>query len=265
MTGIPQVIIKDIWGKYHFNGSFTRAEDLMKAIDNLPAAYKTLAEIEKELIAGIFESVFNHKMFTGRSGSFFKYEGLGSIYWHMVSKLLLAAGEYVVRAGEEGCDRKTITRLASLYYRLRSGIGADKSPSEYGAIPVDPYSHTPSMMGAQQPGMTGQVKEDIISRHIELGIRVDNGCLSFKPLLLRRKEFVNDENGRGSLRFTYCNTPVRYLSGTDESLQVLLSGGERLDYEDLSLDKEMSRSLFMRTGLIERIDVMLSEDRLLEL
>ena len=28
--------------------------------------------------------------FTGRSGSFFAYEGLGSIYWHMVSKLLLA-------------------------------------------------------------------------------------------------------------------------------------------------------------------------------
>ena len=31
--------------------------------------------------------------FTGRSGAFYKYEGLGSIYWHMVSKLLVAVQE----------------------------------------------------------------------------------------------------------------------------------------------------------------------------
>ncbi len=31
----------------------------------------------------------------------------------------------------------------------------------YGAIPTDPYSHTPGFAGAQQPGMTGPVKEDI--------------------------------------------------------------------------------------------------------
>ncbi|MFP4489237.1 MAG: hypothetical protein ACLFN1_08025 [Bacteroidales bacterium] len=263
--GNTLVIKKDIKGKYHFNGSFTSAEDLKKALDSLPAVYKKLAGKEKELIAGIFESVFNHKMFTGRSGSFFKYEGLGSIYWHMVSKLLLAAGEYVVRAEEEGCDKKIIDRLAGLYYRLRAGIGADKSPSEYGAFPVDPYSHTPSMMGAQQPGMTGQVKEDIISRNIELGIRIEGGCLSFKPLLLRRKEFVNDEYGRGSLRFTCCNTPVRYLTGTDESMQLLLPDGEKLDYKEPVLDKRMSRAVFMRTGLIERIDVILPETRLLAL
>ncbi|MFO7755743.1 MAG: hypothetical protein R6V34_07160 [Bacteroidales bacterium] len=263
--GNTSIIKKDIRGKYHFNGRFTRAEDLKEALDKLPAAYKKLVEKEKELIAGIFESVFNHKMFTGRSGSFFKYEGLGSIYWHMVSKLLLTAGEYVVRADREGCDMDITGRLARLYYRLRSGIGADKQPSEYGAFPVDPYSHTPSMMGAQQPGMTGQVKEDIISRQIELGIRVDDGCLSFRPLLLRRKEFADDEYGRGSLRFTCCHTPVRYLTGTNESLQVMLSDGQNIDYEDLSLDKKMSRELFMRTGLVERIDVTLPEERLLKL
>ena len=37
--------------------------------------------------------MFDHKSFTGRSGTFFGYEGLGSIYWHMVSKLLVAAQE----------------------------------------------------------------------------------------------------------------------------------------------------------------------------
>ena len=45
------------------------------------------------MLLTIFEEVFNHKAFTGRSGTFFGYEGLGSIYWHMVSKLLLAVQE----------------------------------------------------------------------------------------------------------------------------------------------------------------------------
>ena len=35
----------------------------------------------------LYEEVFDHQSFTGRSGTFYKYEGLGCIYWHMVSKL----------------------------------------------------------------------------------------------------------------------------------------------------------------------------------
>ena len=58
------------------------------------------------------------------------------------------------------------------------GIGAHKSPVNYGAFPSDPYSHTPAGKGAQQPGMTGQVKEDILSRFGELGLRVKEAvCL----------------------------------------------------------------------------------------
>ena len=36
-------------------------------------------------------------------------------------------------------------------------------PELYGAFPTDPYSHTPGGKGAQQPGMTGQVKEDLLA------------------------------------------------------------------------------------------------------
>ncbi|HSV88952.1 MAG TPA: hypothetical protein VLH61_09955, partial [Bacteroidales bacterium] len=49
-----------------------------------------LTQQEREIIEDIYENVFRHRYFTGRSGSFYKYEGIGSIYWHMVSKLLLA-------------------------------------------------------------------------------------------------------------------------------------------------------------------------------
>ena len=39
-------------------------------------------------------------------------------------------------------------------------FGKVKTVRSYGAFPSDPYSHTPAHAGAQQPGMTGQVKED---------------------------------------------------------------------------------------------------------
>ena len=38
-------------------------------------------------------------------------------------------------------------------------------------VPTDPYSHTPGFAGVQQPGMTGQVKEEILTRWGELGLR----------------------------------------------------------------------------------------------
>ena len=261
--GDTSIIQEDIKGRYHFNGRFTRAEDLKIALDGLPERYAPLAEKEKGLIAGIFESVFNHKMFTGRSGSFYKYEGLGSIYWHMVSKMLLAVAEYIVRAESEETDKKVLERLIWYYYRLRSGIGAGKSPSEYGAIPSDPYSHTPVMMGVQQPGMTGQVKEDIISRSLETGIRISEGRLSFRPVILRRQEFMKDENGSEFFEFTFCHTPFRYIIGEKQSLQVTLSTGEVRQYDEQSLDFELSRSLFMRTGMIKHIVINISGHQLL--
>ena len=68
---------------------------------NLPEKYQSLVKKDKELLLAVFEEVFNHKAFTGRSGTFFGYEGLGSIYWHMVSKLLLAVQETCLRAIED--------------------------------------------------------------------------------------------------------------------------------------------------------------------
>ncbi len=110
----------------------------------------------------VFEEVFNHKAFTGRSGTFYGYEGLGSIYWHMVSKLHLAVQECCLKAVNEKDSPEVIGRLLEHYYEINEGIGVHKSPELYGAFPTDPYSHTPAGKGAQQPGMTGQVKEDII-------------------------------------------------------------------------------------------------------
>src|SRR6056297_4000254 len=100
-----RIITKDIEGGYHFNGNFKNAGDLKAALNDLRSSkYESLVEKEENLVLGIFEEVFNHKAFTGRSGTFFAYEGLGSIYWHMVSKLHLAVEEVCLEAHRENTD-----------------------------------------------------------------------------------------------------------------------------------------------------------------
>ena len=124
-------------------------------------------------------AVFDHQNYTGRSGTMYGYEGIGSIYWHMVSKLLLATQELYFKAVKINEDINTLKNLGGLYYKIRSGLSSDKTPKQYGAFPYDPYSHTPFKRGAQQPGMTGQVKEELITRMGELGCIINNGKLNW--------------------------------------------------------------------------------------
>lgn len=105
------IVEKDINGQYHFNGNFKNA-DLDIAMHSLEdSEYGNLIKIEGKLIHELFENVFNHKLFTGRSGTFFGYEGLGSIYWHMVSKLLLAVQESAINAFNANEEPQIIKKL----------------------------------------------------------------------------------------------------------------------------------------------------------
>ena len=54
-----------------------------------------LVEQDLEHVVNLYESVFDHHAFTGRSGGMYGYEGIGCTYWHMVAKLLVASGECV--------------------------------------------------------------------------------------------------------------------------------------------------------------------------
>jgi len=70
------LISKDINGVYHFNGNFRNNRDVKKALAELrkSSEYQELVESESAKILDLFEQVFNHQAFTGRSGSFFAYE-----------------------------------------------------------------------------------------------------------------------------------------------------------------------------------------------
>ena len=173
-----RVIVRDADGCFRFSAEFTNVRDLNAELDELVPVYGDEVNAAREPLQALYEQVFNHKAFTGRSGTMFGFEGLGSIYWHMVSKLLLAVEENFFAAIDQGADDAVIRRLGDLYYRVRNGIGFNKTPEEYGAFPADPYSHTPKHGGAKQPGMTGQVKEESV-RFAELGIRVNEGRRTF--------------------------------------------------------------------------------------
>lgn len=218
------ILKQDCDGGIHFDARYRNANDLPDELKDL------------------YEQVFNHHAFTGRSGTFYKYEGLGCIYWHMVSKLLLAVGENIDKVQSDdvqGIKECSLQRLKQHYMAIREGIGSHKNPAEYGAFPFDPYSHTPSMAGAQQPGMTGQVKEDIISRWFELGVSVDNGQITFCPTMLTENDFTS-----GELRFTYCGTEVIYRQSPLTTHQ-----------SPITLSVEDSKHIFARDGKIQQITV----------
>ena len=278
--GNDQIVIRDEDGDYRFNARFTNVGDLECELAGLPEEYADDAAAQRDALHSLFEKVFDHQSFTGRSGTMFGFEGLGCIYWHMVSKLLLAVQENFFSAAGDDADPATLQRLGALYYRVREGLGFNKTPAEYGAFPTDPYSHTTGHGGARQPGMTGQVKEEVLTRFGELGIRVANGAVSFDPSLLRRREFLAEAGTyrcltvggawedvdvpANGLAFSFCQVPVVYAvtDGDNEGVVVRLADGTDTRIDSLELPADLSTELFDRSGRISRLTVTIKSDRL---
>lgn len=264
--GDRRIVVQDSNGVAHFNAVFRNGALLKEALPALD-----LPDEENARILALYEEVFDHQSFTGRSGAFYKYEGLGCIYWHMVSKLLLAVQEVLDRAGCAGEDVTVVQRLMSRYHEIREGIGVHKSPQLYGAFPTDPYSHTPGFAGVQQPGMTGQVKEDLISRLGEMGLIVADGRLCFHRRLVSRGEFLTearqfhfyDLDGRqrtldldpGMMAFTTCQVPVVTHRSGPRRIEITRADGSHHTVEALELDAATSAAVFERTGAVCRLDV----------
>ena len=189
-------------------------------------------------LAAAYDRLLKHHEFTGRSGTMFAYEGLGCVYWHMIAKLQLAVQERVFDALDQQAPE--LAALQAHYRRVRDGLGYRKSAADYGAFPADPYSHTPAEGGAQQPGMTGQVKEEILTRWGELGLRMRDGRVHFDPVLLDEAEVPAE----GALTFTWARVPYRMRRGP--ATRVFLIGAQgRL---------ECPERVFDTTG-VESVDI----------
>ncbi len=278
--GDRSIVLRDEAGSYRFNADLVSSRVLATRLECLERTYGDAARKARLPLLALYEQVFNHKAFTGRSGTMFGFEGLGCVYWHMVSKLLLAVQECFFAALAEGAAEETRHRLGQLYYRVREGLGFNKTPGEYGAFPTDPYSHTPKHAGAQQPGMTGQVKEEILSRFGELGLRVRGGAVWFEVGLLRARELVAapqrfrylDVDGQwqeltvpeSGLAFTWCQVPFVYRldDSAGPSVTVTLDDGSAVTPTGLTLPAELSAELFLRTGRIRQVELVVRRSQL---
>jgi hypothetical protein len=261
------LIMKDEEGNYHFSGHIHNIKDVNRALDALPNQDAELVKRDHEKIKVLFENIFHHDQFTGRSGTFFAYEGLGSIYWHMVSKLLLAVQETILRTREE----PSTPALMNKYADIRKGLSFNKTPDVYGAFPTDPYSHTPKGQGAKQPGMTGMVKEEILTRQMELGFSIENGHLVFDFLLLDGDELLakpvefayQNVHGKqeqmelpaGSIAYTICQVPIILQASDGPCIKVYLSDDNTQQIDGYVLDSVNSRHIFQRDGIVHHLVV----------
>ena len=278
-AGDARLVVRDGTGQVRFHGSLASAEACaarlaaLRAAGEVPEGDAAIARV-----LAIYEEVFDHRAFTGRSGAMFAYEGLGSIYWHMVGKLLLATQERLFAAADAGADPALLARLTDHYEAIRAGMsGVAKSPAVWGAFPLDPYSHSPAQGGARQPGMTGQVKEEILIRLNELGVRVRAGRVTFAPRLVRRAELLaaparfayQAVDGRhlqlelpaDSLAFTCWQVPIVYRLSPARRIVITLADGRQDELAGDTLDADRSASLFRRDGRIARVEVELEPGR----
>jgi hypothetical protein len=119
--------------------------------------------------------------------------------------------------------------------------------------------------------MTGQVKEDLISRLGEMGVAIEAGRLGFHRHLVSGNEFLTqpsrfdfyDMDGcpctldldTGTMAFTTCQVPVVAHRAGPQKIEVTRPDGSRQTMEALCLDEQTSAAIFERTGAVRRLDV----------
>jgi hypothetical protein len=262
-------------GGWYFGGDLRNAVDVDAVLEELEGdpAWADLVHRDRTAVLDAFEEAVDHAAYTGRSGTFFAYEGLGSVYWHMVSKYLAAvqAAYDAVPAGPEHDGSRA--RLAAAVEEVRAGLLTHRSPDQVGAVPIDPYSHTPSGQGARQPGMTGQVKEDIVIRWRDLGLAATDGTVGFRPDLVPEREWRRepttwshvDVAGRprtfdvpaDALAFTWCQVPVLYVRGTGQrELHVVQADGSERHLDGWGLPDDLLEAVVQRTGWVTRLTLL---------
>jgi hypothetical protein len=115
------------------------------------------------------------------------------------------------------------------------------------------------------------VKEDILSRFRELGVHIYKGGIQFKPDLLRKTEFLEEEHlfryvdlsgekhrlqlNENSLGFTFCQVPIIYFISDQNKIEVEFYTKNAEQIEGLHLPKEISQDVFNRSGKVKIIHV----------
>ena len=128
--------------------------------------------------------------------------------------------------------------------------------------------------------MTGQVKEEILTRFIELGARVRDGEICIEPALLRQREFAaaartycyldvaqqwqSLDLPAASLAYTWCQLPFVYVlnDAAEPGLEIEFDDGNTSHLPDGKLPRDLSDHVFERTGRIRKVTVTLRAEQL---
>jgi hypothetical protein len=113
--------------------------------------------------------------------------------------------------------------------------------------------------------MTGSVKEEIIARQAEVGLMIENGCLTFNSLLFNPKELLTMPESfnyldvtrkqqridlvTGSLAYTVCQVPIVIQLADAPGIEIYLTDGTIKKINGKRLDAINSRHIFHGTDL----------------
>jgi hypothetical protein len=119
--------------------------------------------------------------------------------------------------------------------------------------------------------MTGQVKEEILTRLGELGVHVEAGALHFDPVLLPAQELLTapttftyvDISGAAqtlttpanAVAFTLCQTPIILQHSPHRQIEIVYADGRREQRQGNRLDQALSAQIFARSGAIQQLVV----------
>jgi hypothetical protein len=125
--------------------------------------------------------------------------------------------------------------------------------------------------------MTGMVKEEILTRQMELGFSIENGCLVFNFLLLNRDEFLVGQtefaylnvHGRpekmelpaGSVAYTVCQVPILLQISDELCIEVHFSDSSTQQINGFVLDSVNSQHIFQRDDVVHHLVVCMIANR----
>jgi hypothetical protein len=115
------------------------------------------------------------------------------------------------------------------------------------------------------------VKEEILTRRGELGVRVEGGALRFVPDLLEDRERLQApatfryyavggaertvELPAGGLAFTLCQVPVVYAPAAAGWVRISCTDGSTVEHAGDRIDADLAAEIFARSGHVTGIRV----------
>jgi hypothetical protein len=124
--------------------------------------------------------------------------------------------------------------------------------------------------------MTGMVKEEILTRQMELGFSIQNGQITFDALLLDKQEFLADpvlfdywnvggkqeqiEVPPGSIIYSICQVPVLLQTSDKSLIEVYRSDGRTQQIDGHVLDVVNSEHIFQRDGIVHHLAVSIASN-----